>query len=212
MLADWNEEWLKEAGIYDEYTRLMPKAREFEHYLKENIKLDSGESLSSLDAGVPDECMQIKEYIARTAASSAKAADGAFEHFSAALGNANPDFVPTDDATRQYFELIDGMGNDMLEAANAFLWCSAESLDINILFEPETMVNVLLAFMSPNLLMNIPHTFCDSYTTAENIRKNEEVFEGLRNTMIERIDKSEWMTAGTKMLAREKLEAMECHT
>ena len=212
LLADWNEEWLKEAGIYDEYTRLMPKARKFEHYLKENIKLDSGESLSRLDAGEPDECMQIKEYIARTAASSTKAADGAFEHFSAALGNANPDFVPTDDATRQYFELIDGMGNDMLEAANAFLWCSAASLDINILFEPETMVNVLLAFMSPNLLMNISHTFCDSYTTAENIRKNEEVFEGLRNTMIERIDKSEWMTAGTKMLAREKLEAMECHT
>lgn len=120
--------------------------------------------------------------------------------------------MPTDDATRRYFEIIDGMGNDMLEAANAFLWCAAASLDINVLFEPETMANVLLTFMSPNLLMNISHTFCDSYTTAGNIRKNEEIFEVLRNTMIERIDLSEWMTPGTKALAREKLEAMKCHT
>ena len=183
LLHDWKEEWLKEAGIYDEYTRLLPKAREFEQYLKDNI-----------------------------ADPAAKVADGAFGRFSTALGNANPDFVPTDDATRRYFEIIDGMGNDMLEAANAFLWCAAASLDINVLFEPETMANVLLTFMSPNLLMNISHTFCDSYTTAGNIRKNEEIFEVLRNTMIERIDRSEWMTPGTKTLAREKLEAMECHT
>lgn len=211
LLNDWDEEWLKEAGIYEEYTRLMPKAREFERYLKDNIKLDGGASISRLDAGVPDECQQIKEYIARTA-SATKAADGAFGRFSAALGNANPDFVPTDDATRQYFELIDGMGNDMLEAANAFLWCSAASLDINVLFEPETMINFLIVFMSPNLLMNMSHTFCDTYTTAGDIGKNVEVFEGLRSTMLERIDKSEWMTSYTKALAREKLEAMECHT
>ncbi len=211
LLADWNEEWLKEAGIYEEYTRLLPKAREFERYLKENIKLEGIETIKSLDAGVPDECMQIKEYVARTA-SATKAADGAFERFSAALGNANPDFVPTDDATRQYFALIDGMGNDMLDAANAFLWCAAASLDISVLFEPEIMANVLIAFMSPNLLMNISHTFCDLYSTERNIRKNEEIFEGLRSTMIERIDRSEWMTTGTKALAREKLEAMECHT
>lgn len=211
LLADWNEEWLKEAGIYDEYTRLLPKAREFERYLKDNIKLDGAGSLSSLDANIPDECMQIKEYITRSA-SRTKAADGAFGRFAAALGNENPDFVPTDDATRQYFELVDGMGNDMLEAANAFLWCSAASLDISVLFEPENMVNFLIAFLSPNLLMNISHTFCDTYTTEENSRRNEEIFEGLRDTMIERIDKSEWMTSGTKTLAREKLEAMECHT
>ena len=211
LLADWNEEWLKEAGIYDEYTRLLPKAREFEQYLKDNIRLDGGETLSRLDAGVPDDCMQIREYIARTVPST-KSADGAFGRFAAALGNANPDFVPTDDATRQYFELIDGMGNDMLEAANAFIWCSAASLDINVLFEPETMINHLMVFMSPNLLMNMSHTFCDLYTTAGNIRKNREIFEGLRGTMIERIDKSEWMTARTKTFAREKLEAMECHT
>lgn len=48
LLADWKEEWLKEAGIYDEYTRLLPKAREFEKYLKDNIKLDGGENLSLL--------------------------------------------------------------------------------------------------------------------------------------------------------------------
>ena len=211
LLADWKEEWLKEAGIYDEYTRLLPKAREFEQYLKTNIILDGAETLSNLDAGVPDECVQIKEYFSRVA-SPTKAADGAFDRFAAALGNANPYFVPTDDASRQYFELIDGMGNDMLEAANAFIWCSAASLDISVVFEPENMANVLVAFLSPNLLMNMSHTFCDLYSTAENIRKNKEVFEGLRNTMIERIEKSEWMTARTKTLAREKLEAMECHT
>lgn len=104
------------------------------------------------------------------------------------------------------------MGDGMLEAANAFLWCSAASLDISILFEPENMVNFLIAFLSPNLLMNISHTFCDLYATSENSRKNEEIFEGLRCTMMERIGKSEWMTAGYKALAREKLEAMECHT
>ena len=211
LLNDWKEEWLREAGIYDEYTRLMPKARKFERYLKENIHLDGGESLSRLDAGIPDECLQMKEYMAR-AASSTKAADGAFGRFSAALGNANPDFIPTDDATRQYFELLDGMDEDMQEAANAFLWCSAASLDISVLFEPDIMINYLLTFMSPNLLMNMSHTFCDSYTTDGTIRKNKEVFEGLRSTMIERIDKSEWMTASTKAHAREKLEAMECHT
>lgn len=48
LLADWKEEWLKEAGIYDEYTRLLPKAREFEKYLKDYIKLDGGENLSLL--------------------------------------------------------------------------------------------------------------------------------------------------------------------
>ena len=211
LVADWKEEWLTEAGIYEEYTRLLPKAREFERYLKDNIKVDYGESLSSLDASVPEECMQIKAYFTRAAAET-KAAYGAFGRFAEALGNANPDFVPTDDATRQYFELIDGMGNDMLEAANAFLWCAAASLDISIMFEPENMVNFLITFLSPNLLMNISHTFCDSYTTAENRRKNEEIFEGLRDTMIERIEKSDWMTSGTKTLAREKLEAMECHT
>lgn len=113
--------------------------------------------------------------------------------------------------TRQYFELIDGMGNDMLEAANAFLWCSAASLDINVLFDPGTTINYLTVFLSPNLLINMSHTFCDTYTTAENIRKNKEIFESLRSTMIERIDESEWMTAFTKTLAREKVEAMECH-
>ena len=211
LLQDWNEEWLREAGIYDEYTRLMPKAREFERYLKDNIKPDDTKSISSLNAGVPAECMQIKEYIAGTA-SATKAADGAFSRFAAALGNANPDFVPTDDVTRQYFELIDRMGNDMLEAASAFLWCSAASLDINILFEPEIIGNVFMMFIYPNILMNISHTFCDLYTTAENISKNQEIFEGLRGTMLERIDQSEWMTASTKTLAKEKLEAMECHT
>lgn len=211
LVADWKEEWLKEAGIYDEYTRLQPKAREFVQYLKDNIKIDGGESLTSLDAGVPDECRQIKKIIARSA-SSTKAADGAFARFGAALGNANPDFAPTDEVTRQYFELIDGMGNDMLEAANAFLWCSAASLDINVLFDPGTMINYLTVFLSPNLLINMSHTFCDTYTTAENIRKNKEIFESLRSTMIERIDKSEWMTSFTKTLAREKVKAMECHT
>lgn len=211
LVNDWKEEWLKEAGIYEEYTRRLPKAREFEQYLKNNIKQDGGQSLSRLDANIPDECLQIKEYIARTT-SSTKASDGAFGRFAAALGNANPDFVPTDDMTRQYFELIDGMGNDMLEAANAFLWCAAASIDIDILFEPEIMANALMVFLSPNLLINMSHTFCDSYTTEWNTRKNEEIFKGLRNTMIERVDKSEWMTASTKALARKKLEAMECHT
>ena len=211
LVADWSEEWLKEAGIYDEYTSLLPKARKFEQYLKDNIILEGAETLSSLNANKPDECMQIKEYVSRTD-SQTKAADDAFARFGAALGNANPDFIPTDDATRQYFELIDGMGNDMLEAANAFLWCAAASLDISVMFEPENMVNFLISFLSPNLLMNMSHTFCDSYTTAENIRKNEKIFEDLRSTMIERIGKAEWMTAGTKSLAINKLEAMECHT
>ena len=192
LVADWKEEWLKEAGIYDEYTRLLPKAREFVQYMKDNIRLEGGLAPSSLDAGIP--------------------ADGAFARFAAALGNANPDFVPTDDATRQYFELVDGMGNDMLEAANAFLWCSAASLDINVLFDPGTMINYLTVFLSPNLLINMSHTFCDTYTTAGNIRRNKEIFEALRSTMIERIDQSEWMTAFTKALAIEKLKAMECHT
>ena len=211
LVADWKEEWLKEAGIYDEYTRLLPKAREFVQYLKDNIKLDSDVTLSSLDAGVPEECKQLKENVARAAAAT-KASDGAFARFAAALGNANPDFVPTDDGTRQYFELIDGMGNDMLEAANAFLWCAAASLDINVLFDPGTMINYLTVFLSPNLLINMSHTFCDTYTTAENIRRNKEIFEGLRSTMIERIDQPEWMTPFTKTLAREKIESMECHT
>ena len=187
LVADWKDEWLKEAGIYDEYTRLLPKAREFVQYLKDNIRLDGGVS-------------QIIE------------SDGAFARFAAALGNKNPDFVPTDDATRQYFGLIDGMGNDMLEAANAFLWCSAASLDINVLFDPGTMINYLTVFLSPNLLMNMSHTFCDLYSTERNIRKNREIFESLRSTMMERVEKSEWMTAGTRTLAIEKLEAMECHT
>lgn len=189
----------------------MPKAREFENYLKANIKPNSSVSLSSLDAAVPDECVQIKEYIAGTVYST-KASDSSFGRFSAALGNANPDFAPTDDATRQYFELVDRMDNGMLEAANAYLWCAAASLDINVLFMPETMVNYLMAFMSPNLLMNMSHTFCDSYTTAGNIMKKKEIFEGLRGAMIERVERSEWMSAGTKMLAKGKLEAMECHT
>ena len=211
MVNDWNEEWLKEAGIYDEYTRRLPKAREFEQYLNDHIKVEGGESLADLDANVPEECARIKEFIARNT-SRTKAAGSAFERFGAALGNENPDFVPTDDVTRQYFEAIDGMGNDMVDAANAFLWCVAASIDINILFEPETMINFLMVFLSPNLLMNMSHTFCDTYTTAENIRKHKAIFEDLRSTMIERVGRSEWMTASTKALAREKLEAMECHT
>ena len=211
LVADWNEDLLKEAGIYDEYTRLLPKARKFVQYLKDNIKLDDGQTIESLDAGKPDDCKQIREYISRVA-SSTKAADGAFGRFTEALGNANPDVVPTDDLTRQYFELVDGMGNDMLEAASAFIWCAAASLDISMISTPETMVNFLVVFMSPNLLMNMSHTFCDSYSSAEYIRKSREIFEGLRSTMIERIDQSEWMTAHTKTLAGEKLEAMECHT
>ncbi len=210
MIQDWPEEQLRETGIYYEYRNRLPKAREFEQYLIDNIK-DGGVSINRLDANNPEECRQINEYIANTL-SPTKASVNAFGRFAEALGNANPDFVPTDANTRQYFELLDKTGNDMLEAANAFLWCMAVSYDLDMMFHPDTLINFFLAIMYPSLIINMSHTFCDRYASQEAIRKNREIFEDLRNTMSERVAQSGWMTQQAKAQAQEKLEAMQCHT
>ena len=210
MLQDLPEEQLKLAGIKDEYTKKMPKARMFEKYLLDNIK-DGGESIDDLDAGNSEECRQLKEYVGSYA--STKAGNSALERFAAALGNRNPAFVPANDATRQYFELVDKMETaEMKEAADAFLWCAAVSFDIDLILNSDTQANFFMTALYPNLLMNISHTFCEKYVKPECAKRNKEIFEALRSTMAERIDQSEWLSPYTKAGAREKINAMECHT
>ena len=214
MLQDLSEELLAEAGINkDEYDRRLNDARRFEQYILENIG-DGGVSIADLDAGDVGECRQLKEYVASFAATKADA--GAFARFSEALGNRNPDFIPSDEVTRQYFELMDKVGQelpDALAAADAYLWCAAVSHDIDILTDPDGMIesNFFLTTLYPNLMMNISHTFCDMYVNLEALNKSKGIFEALRRTMGERIDRSDWMTPYSKARAREKVDAMECH-
>lgn len=210
MLTDWTEEQLAMAGIKDEYSRLLPKAREFEKYLADNIK-DGGKSIQNLDAGVPEECRRMKEYV--ESFSSTKAGGNALERFASAIGNRNPDFIPLDDMTRQLFELVDKMDDpEMKEAADAFLWCVAVSFDMALILNADEQLVFILTILYPNLMMNISHCFCDMYVKPDCGTKNREIFEALRITMGERIEQSEWMTPYSKVVAKEKLDAMECHT
>lgn len=114
-----------------------------------------------------------------------------------ALGNRNPDFIPSDEVTRQYFELMDKVGQelpDALAAADAYLWCAAVSHDIDILTDLDGMIesNFFLTTLYPNLMMNISHTFCDMYVNLEALNKSKGIFEALRRTMGERIPMVEW--------------------
>ena len=210
MVKEWPEEQLDLAGIKDEYCRLLPKAREFEKYLADNIK-DGGKSIQDLDAGIPEDCRQLKEYVGSF--TGTKSEDSAIGRFASAIGNHNPDFVPMDDRTRQLFELVDKIEETGLkEAADAFLWCAAVSFDMDFVFNADSQFVFTLTIMYPNLMMNISHHFCDVYVKPECGTRNREIFEALRSTMGERIDQSEWMTPYTKASAKEKLNAMECHT
>ncbi len=214
LLLDWSEEQLAEAGIRkDEYDSRLKEARRFVLYFQDNIE-EGGESVAYLDAGVAGECRQLKEYVASFAAT--KADIGAFARFSEALGNRNPDFIPATENDRKYFELMDRVGQELPDAAaaaDAYLWCMAVSRDIDILTDPrgEVQMNFFLTVMFPNLLMNISHTFCDMYVNPETVIRSKEIFESLRRTMCERIDRSDWMTPYSKARAREKADAMECH-
>ena len=212
MLKDWTEEQLKMAGIKDKYNEMLPKARMFEKYLSDNITKDE-ESIQNLDAGIPEECRRLKDYVGTFAGT--KAGNSTLERFAAALGNQNPDFVPVDDEAKQYFELVDNMQEAwMKEAADAFLWCAAVSYDMNFILDAEVMVQDLFFITTqfPNLFMNMSHAFCDMYAKPEHEKRNREIFEALRNTMVERLEQSEWMTPYTKTGARKKIDAMECHT
>ena len=210
MLQECTEEQLDQAGIKDKYNDLLPKARKFEKYLLDNIK-DDGESIEGLDAGISEECRLLKEYVGSFAGT--KAGSSAFDRFASALGNRNPDFVPTDNITKQYFELVDGIKDtEMEQAAEAFLWCAAVSFDIDLILKANTQANFFMTVLYPNLLMNISHTFCNMYLQQECGKRNKEIFESLRCTMAERIDQSEWMTPYTKAGAIKKINAMECHT
>ena len=210
MLRDLPEQQLDLAGIKDKYNNLLPKARMFEKYLLDNIK-DEGESIDNLDAGDSEECRQLKDYIESFAGT--KSGSSAFECFASALGNRNPDFVPSDNMTRQYFELVDKMEDaEMKEAADAFLWCAAVSFDMDLILDAASQANIFMTILYPNLLMNVSHTFCDMYAKPECGKRNKEIFEALRSTMAERIEQSEWMTPYTKDGARKKINAMECHT
>ena len=210
MVQDLEEPQLDMAGIKDEYNNLLPKARMFEKYLCDNIK-DSGESIDDLDASNPEECRKMKKYV--ESYKSAKESSDALNSFALALGNQNPDFVPADSTTMQYFELVDKMADtEMKEAAEAFLWCAAVCYDMDLILHPDTQVDFFMTILFPNLLMNISHTFCDMYVEPGYSVKNKEIFESLRRTMAERIEQSEWMTPYTKVGARKKIDAMECHT
>lgn len=210
MLKDLPEQQLIQAGIEKEYKDLLPKARKFEKYLLDNIK-DEGESIDGLDARVSEDCRKLKKYVGSLV--HTKAGSSAIDRFAAALGNRNPDFVPSDDATRQYFELVDKMQDkDMQEAADAFLWCASVSYDMDLILNARTQVNLFMTVLYPNLLMNISHTFCDMYFQPECGDKGKEIFEIFRCTMGERIDNSDWMSPYTKACTIEKIDAMECHT
>ena len=210
MVQDLTEQQLDMAGIKDKYNHLLPKARMFEKYLWDHIK-DEGESIDDLDAGIPEECRKMKRYL-ESYRSTTSSSDDAFSGFASALGSRNPDFVPSDSITRQYFGLVDKMDTEMKEAADAFLWCAAVSYDMDLIQHADRQVNFFMATLYPNLLMSISHTFCDMYAKPENGTRNKEIFESLRRTMAERIDKSEWMTPYTKegmeiiMKAQEILE------
>ena len=209
MVQDLTEQQLDMAGIKDKYNHLLPKARMFEKYLWDHIK-DEGESIDDLDAGIPEECRKMKRYL-ESYRSTRSSSDDAFSGFASALGSRNPDFVPSDSITRQYFGLVDKMDTEMKEAADAFLWCAAVSYDMDLIQHADRQVNFFMATLYPNLLMSISHTFCDMYAKPENGTRNKEIFESLRRTMAERIDKSEWMTPYTKAGAQKKIDTMECH-
>ena len=210
MVKDMTDEQLKMAGIKDKYNNMLPKARMFEKYLLENIK-DDGESIDNLDANVSADCKKIKKYV--KSYENSKAYKDAFNSFALALGNKNPDFVATDNTTKQYFALVDKIKDkEMKEAADAFLWCAAVSYDMELILHPHSQINFFLTILYPNLLMNISHTFCDTFVKPECGKKNKEIFESLRRTMAERIEQSEWMSTYTKVGAGKKIEAMECHT
>lgn len=55
----------------------------------------------------------------------------------------------------------------MKEAADAFLWCVAASLDMDFILHTDTQANLLMAALYPNLLINVSHTFCDNYVKPE---------------------------------------------
>ena len=209
MVQDLAEEQLDMAGIKDKYNYLLPKARMFEKYLLDNIK-DDGESIDDLDANNSDECRKMKKYV--ESYKSTRGSSDAFNSFALALGNQNPDFVPANSITSQYFGLVDKMADtEMKEAADAFLWCAAVSYDMDFILHPGTQINFFMTMLYPNLLINVSHNFCDTYVKPGSGMRNKEVFESLRKTMAERIEQSDWMTPYTKAGARKKIDAMECH-
>ena len=149
MLKEWPEQQLVLAGIKDKYNNLLPKARIFEKYLMDNIK-DDGETIDGLDAGISEECRRLKEYVEPF--TDTKASGSALVRFAVALGNQNPEFVPSDNITRQYFELVDKMEDvKMKEAADAFLWCAAVSFDMDLILNADTQVNFFMTTLYPNL-------------------------------------------------------------
>ena len=168
--------------------------------------------MASLNASIASECLQLKNYVASYASTRAYA--GAFECFYNALGNKNPDFLPSDETSRRYFDLWDKAGEELPDAAAAadtYLWCAAVSFDLGLLFDSTSPLNFFLSILYPNLLMNISHTFCDMYADEETTRKNQEIFQSLRSTLSERIERSDWMTPYSKARAMEKVNAMQCH-
>ena len=207
-VQDCDGQLLDLAGIKDKYDNLLPKARMFEKYLLDNIQ-DGGTSIQNLDAGNSEECRQMKEYV--EACATTKAGGSALERFASALGNKNPDFIPIDDAAKQYFELVDKMDAGMMEAADAFLWCMAVSFDMSAILYAGNLSNLILSLLYPNLVMNLSRVFCEKYVNPECEARNRKIFEALRSTMAERIEQSEWMTPYSKASAKEKLDAMECH-
>lgn len=143
MMQEWTTEQLMLAGIKEKYEELLPKARIFEKYLLDNIKT-GGESVQDLNAEDSEQCRWLKDYVESFV--STKANNSAFERFATALGNKNPIFVPINDETRQYFELIDKMDVEMKKNADAFLWCVAVSSDLDLIFKANDHPNFIPKF------------------------------------------------------------------
>lgn len=187
-INETDTELLTKAGLYEEYQNKISSAYEMFNYFMQEIQKSTSSKIQQT--------------------SKATALDKFFE----AIGNKNPNFTFLDEGSAKFFSLLDEMDDSYVEKMNAFIWCNCLANDLATYTKIDSYPMALLLMAMPNLMINVCHYFCDNYVNPENITRNKEMFELLRCSLREKIEKCSWMSNTTKVGAIKKLEAMECHT
>ncbi len=209
MLDEVSPESLEKIGIDpEEYAHRFALAQEIDRIIMDKIARLGAESSSRLDADNPDDAMKLRAIINDSRAAT-RSGGGVAAKFGEAVGNRNPMFMPVDDVSIVFFDVMDELKDSDVDRANAYFWCIELAYEASVIFSRETIPPVFLPVLIPNLYMNANHYFCDNYVNVDNLQRNREVFEELRTSMAECLDRIDWMSSGTKAEAKKKIAAME---
>ena len=209
MLEEVTPDRLEKLGIdQEEYARRFALAQEMDRLIMDRIAQYGAESDSELDANDPDDALRLRAIIKDRKAAT-KAYGDVATRLGEAVGNQNPMFMPVDDVSIAFFDVMDELENGDLECANAYFWCIELAYEASVIFSRESIPPVFLPVLIPSLYMTANHYFCDNYVKVENLQRNREVFEELRTSMTECLDRIDWMSGGTKDEAKKKIAAME---